>query len=82
MKAVENLNTWEETENKEKIFGLIVSDDTVETVTVTEYRDFLNKLIEEGYGDYTLEADTQDGTTYNVRNEVTVYRKSETVIIN
>ena len=50
-------------------------------MTVTELRDFLNYLIEEGYGDYDVEADTQDGETYSVRDEVLVFRQSKVVNI-
>ena len=50
-------------------------------LTVTELRDFLNYLIEEGYGDYDVEADTQDGETYSVRDEVLVFRQSKVVNI-
>lgn len=50
-------------------------------LTVTELRDFLDDLIEEGYGDYDVEADTQDGSSYSVRDEVRVFRMSKTVTI-
>lgn len=36
---------------------------------------------EEGYGDYDVEADTQDGETYSVRDEVLVFRQSKVVNI-
>ena len=61
---------------------LNVSDFEKKDLTVTELRDFLNKLIEEGYGDYEVEASTQDGSTYSVRNEVLVYNKAKVVEIN
>ena len=34
-----------------------------------------------GYGDYSVEADTQDGSSYSVRNEVLAYDLSKVVKI-
>lgn len=53
----------------------------IKPLTVNELRDFLNYLIEEGYGDYNVEADTQDGETHSVRDEVLVFRQSKVVNI-
>ena len=50
-------------------------------LTVTELRDFLNELIDAGYGNYSVEADTQDGDSYSVRNEVLTFDVSKTVRI-
>ena len=50
-----------------------------EELTVTELRDFLNDLINAGYGDYSVEADTQDGESYSVRNEVLAFDLSKVV---
>ena len=50
-------------------------------LTVSELRDFLNELIDAGYGDYSVEADTQDGDSYSVRNEVLAYNLSKVVKI-
>ncbi len=48
-------------------------------MTVSELRDFLNELVEAGYGDYDVEADTQDGESYSVRDEVLAFDVSKTV---
>lgn len=50
-------------------------------LTVTELRDFLNELIEAGYGNYSVEADTQDGCSYSVRNEVLALNISKVIKI-
>lgn len=50
-------------------------------LTVSELRDFLNELIDAGYGNYSVEADTQDGDSYSVRNEVLAFDVSKTVRI-
>lgn len=64
----------------EKIPALKITGE-IKPLTVNELRDFLNYLIEEGYGDYDVEADTQDGDTYSVRDEVLVFRQSKVVNI-
>ena len=51
------------------------------SLSVKELRDFLNELIDAGYGDYSVEADTQDGSSYSVRNEVLAFDMSKTVKI-
>lgn len=74
--------TYEETADGEKVCAKEVSSSSKKSeLTVTELRDFLNELINAGYGDYSVEADTQDGTTYSVRNEVLVYDYSKVVQI-
>ena len=50
-------------------------------LTVAELRDFLNELIDAGYGNYSVEADTQDGDSYSVRNEVLAFDVSKTIRI-
>lgn len=50
-------------------------------MTVSELRDFLNELVEAGYGNYDVEADTQDGESYSVRDEVLAFGVSKTVRI-
>lgn len=50
-------------------------------LSVTELRDYLNELIAGGYGEYGVEADTQDGATYSVHDEVLVYSLSKKVVI-
>jgi hypothetical protein len=80
MKTFESEFAWEENEFGERLPALeIVGDD--KPLTVTGLRDFLDYLIEEGYGDYDVEADTQDGSSYNVRDEVRVLRMSKIVTI-
>lgn len=80
MKIIQSDYSYEESELGERVPALeIVGDD--KSLTVTELRDFLNYLIEEGYGDYDVEADTQDGSSYNVRDNVKVFRMSKTVTI-
>lgn len=51
------------------------------SLSVKELRNFLNELVVAGYGDYFVEADTQDGSSYSVRNEVLVYNLSKVVKI-
>jgi len=64
----------------EKTF--IVSDfDSKERMNLIEFRDFLDDLIEDGYGDFILTADTQDGSSYNVRNEVLALEDSHEIQI-
>ena len=66
-----------------KAFVSIVKGQKVEKehLTVTELRDFLNELISEGYGDYNVAADTQDGESYYVRDEVEVFNKCKEIVI-
>ena len=47
------------------------------SMSVKELRNFLNELVDAGYGDYSVEADTQDGSSYSVRNEVLAYDLSK-----
>lgn len=61
---------------------VITSDNKKKDITITEFRDFLDELIKEGYGDYSLEASTQDGSSYSVRCEVLAHRVSKTIEIN
>ena len=51
------------------------------SMSVKELRNFLNELVDAGYGDYCVEADTQDGSSYSVRNEVLAYDLSKVVKI-
>lgn len=64
-----------------KVNAINISGSSVKFLTVTELRDFLNEMIEAGYGDYSVEADTQDGDSYSVRNEVLAFDVSKTVRI-
>lgn len=65
-----------------KVNAINISDSSVKSeLTVAELRDFLNELIDAGYGDYSVEADTQDGDSYSVRNEVLAFDVSKTVRI-
>ena len=80
MKTTESKYSYEESELGERIPALEITGED-KPLTVTELRDFLNYLIEEGYGDYDVEADAQDGETYSVRDEVLVFRLSKVVNI-
>lgn len=65
-----------------KVNAINISDSSVKSeLTVSELRDFLNELIDAGYGNYSVEADTQDGDSYSVRNEVLAFDVSKTVRI-
>lgn len=65
-----------------KVNAINISDSSVKSeLTVAELRDFLNEMIEAGYGNYSVEADTQDGDSYSVRNEVLAFDVSKTVRI-
>ena len=65
-----------------KVNANCVSGSSVKSeLTVSELRDFLNELIDAGYGDYSVKADTQDGDSYSVRNEVLAYNLSKVVKI-
>ena len=82
LKIKETKNTYEETGTGEKVYAKEVSNSSKKSeLTVTELRDFLNELINAGYGDYSVEADTQDGTSYSVRNEVLAFDYSKVVQI-
>lgn len=61
--------------------NLISGTSEKSSMSVKELRDFLNELIDAGYGDYSVEADTQDGDSYSVRNEVLTYDLSKVVKI-
>ncbi len=65
-----------------KVNAINISDSSVKSeLTVAELRDFLNELIDAGYGDYSVEADTQDGESYSVRDEVLAFDVSKTIRI-
>ena len=65
-----------------KVNAINISDSSVKSeLTVAELRDFLNEMIEDGYGNYSVEADTQDGASYSVRNEVLAFDVSKTIRI-
>lgn len=70
-----------EMEGDVKVNANNISGSFVKSLTVTELRDFLNELIDAGYGDYSVEADTQDGDSYSVRNEVLAYDISKVIKI-
>ena len=71
-----------EIEGDIKVNANCVSGSSVKSeLTVSELRDFLNELIDAGYGNYSVEADTQDGSSYSVRNEVLAYDLSKVVKI-
>lgn len=73
--------TYEIADDGSRIDVLEVYGSNEKSLTITELRDFLNELIEEGYGDYKVEADTQDGSTYSVKDDVMVFNKSKVVTI-
>lgn len=82
LKIEEAKYTYEETADGEKVYAKEVSSSSKKSeLTVTELRDFLNELINAGYGDYSVEADTQDGATYSVRNEVLAFDYSKVIQI-
>ena len=74
---------WEyEMKDDIKVNANCVSGSSVKSeLTVAELRDFLNELVDAGYGNYSVEADTQDGDSYSVRNEVLAFDVSKTVRI-
>ena len=61
--------------------NLISGTSEKSSMSVKELRNFLSELIDAGYGDYSVEADTQDGDSYSVRNEVLAYNLSKVVKI-
>ena len=61
--------------------NLISGTSEKSNLSVKELRNFLNELVVAGYGDYSVEADTQDGSSYSVRNEVLAFDVSKTVRI-
>lgn len=73
--------TYEEAADGSKIYALEVKGSKGGALTVSELRDYLNELVAAGYGDYDVEADTQDGSTYSVQDEVLVFNKSKTVTL-
>ena len=65
-----------------KVNAINISGSSVKSeLTVAELCNFLNELIDAGYGDYSVEADTQDGDSYSVRNEVLTYDLSKVIKI-
>lgn len=62
-------------------YDLISGTSEKSSMSVKELRNFLNELVVAGYGDYSVEADTQDGSSYSVRNEVLAYDLSKVVKI-
>lgn len=74
---------WEyEMKGNKKVYANVILGSSVKSeLTVTELRDFLNEMIEAGYGNYSVEADTQDGASYSVQNEVLAFDLSKTVRI-
>ena len=71
-----------EMEGDIKVNAINISDSSVKSeLTVAELRDFLNELIDAGYGNYSVEADTQDGESYSVRDEVLAFDVSKTIRI-
>ena len=71
-----------ETEGDIKVNANLVSGTSEKSsMSVKELRNFLNELVDAGYGDYSVEADTQDGDSYSVRNEVLTYDLSKVVKI-
>ena len=80
LKIEETKYVYETTADGVKAYAKEVSGSSnKEELTVTELRDFLNDLINAGYGDYSVEADTQDGESYSVRNEVLAFDLSKVV---
>lgn len=79
----EEKSKWEyEIEGNVKVNANIISGTSEKrSLSVKELRDFLNELIDAGYGDYSVEADTQDGSSYSVRNEVLAYDISNVIKI-
>lgn len=77
--------TYETTADGAKVYAKVyakeIAGSSYKELTVTELRDFLNELISAGYEDYLVEADTQDGETYSVRNEVLAFDLSKTIKI-
>lgn len=71
-----------ETEGDIKVNANLISGTSEKSsMSVKELRNFLNELVDAGYGDYSVEADTQDGSSYSVRNEVLAYDLSKVVKI-
>lgn len=81
LKKEESKWEYEMTADAVRVYANNISGSSVKSLTVTELRDFLNEMIEAGYGDYSIEADTQDGDSYSVRNEVLAFDVSKTVRI-
>ena len=79
----EEKSKWEyEIEGNVKVNANLISGPSEKrSLSVKELRDFLNELIDAGYGDYSVEADTQDGSSYSVRNEVLAYDLTKVVKI-
>ena len=79
----EEKSKWEyEIEGNVKVNANLISGTSEKrSLSVKELRDFLNELIDAGYGDYSVEADTQDGDSYSVRNEVLAYDLTKVVKI-
>lgn len=82
LKKEESKWEYEMTADAVRVYANCVSGFSAKSdLTVAELRDFLNEMIEAGYGNYSVEADTQDGASYSVRNEVLAFDLSKTVRI-
>lgn len=73
--------TYEVADGGAKSDVLEVKGSKGKALTVAELRDYLNELIACGYGEYAVEADTQDGASYSVRDEALVFGLSKRVVI-
>lgn len=63
------------------VFEITKSDTLKKEITVADFRDFLNELVDAGFGGFSLEADTQDGASYSVCNQVLAFMKSKVIEI-
>ena len=41
-------------------------DSNKKCLTITELRNFFDELVKAGFGDYTISASTQDGSSYDI----------------
>lgn len=82
MTILEDVNYGEYNKEGEFVPSLVYLDgDDERALTVKEFRDFLNKLIEEGLGDHSLKYDGDGGNDIPVYNSVHCFRNQEEVII-
>lgn len=48
-------------------------DSNKKCLTITELRNFLDELVKAGFGDYTISASTQDGSSYDITGSLLAY---------
>ena len=51
-------------------------------LTITELRNFLDELVKAGFGDYTISASTQDGSSYDITGSLLAHTNIKNLEFN